>query len=236
MRHKIKSAIKYLLSLLGIGVLFPGERTLQGLRPYVLEFYQRQSTGILHIGANNGSEALHYSQLNLPVIWIEADPAIFKSLQDHLTRFPMQNALNVLLSDTNGPIDFFVTSNSGFSSSVHLLSQRGKDVWDIEVRESKRLNSLRFDDLVVPNLETFNFWVVDVQGHELQVLKGAEKSLLFVNWILVEVSTVPFYDNQCLFDEVDSWLESKGFYALYQPTQKHCEILYSRRPRNLKPQ
>jgi len=234
MKHRIKSAVNYVLSLFGISVLFPGERTLQGLRPYVFEFYQRQSTGILHIGANNGSEALSYSHLDLPVIWIEADPVIFKSLENHLTKFPKQNALNVLLSDTNGPVDFFVTSNSGFSSSVHPLSQKGKEIWEIEIRESKRLNSSRLDDLVVQNLEKFNFWVVDVQGHELQVLKGAEKSLSFANWILVEVSTESFYEDQCLFDEVDSWLESKGFYSLYQPNQAHCEILYSRRVRTMK--
>jgi FkbM family methyltransferase len=231
-KHFIKSLIKQVLALLGITAIFPGEHTAQGLRPLLIEFYQRQAKGIFHIGANTGAEATEYDRLKLPVIWVEADPNIFNILQERIKRYPKQIALNFLLSNKEARVEFFIANNSGQSSSVLPLSSIARSTWEVDSFESIFLNSYKLDNLRIDNLELFDFWVLDVQGHEMEVLIGAERSLNFAHWILIEISTVQYYEGQTLFHEVDLWLREHHFVPLYRPSGTHCEILYARRMEN----
>jgi FkbM family methyltransferase len=52
---------------------------------------------------------------------------------------------------------------------------------------------------------------VDVQGYELQVLKGARQALKHCAYVYVESSDVVLYEGQALFDEVKAFLEGEGF-------------------------
>lgn len=52
---------------------------------------------------------------------------------------------------------------------------------------------------------------VDVQGAELEVLRGAGSSLQFVDEVYVEASFVELYENQALADEVVCHLYGAGF-------------------------
>jgi FkbM family methyltransferase len=52
---------------------------------------------------------------------------------------------------------------------------------------------------------------VDVQGFELEVLLGAERSLRSVSWVLVEVSFAQLYHDQCTPDDLLNFLRDQGF-------------------------
>lgn len=52
---------------------------------------------------------------------------------------------------------------------------------------------------------------IDVQGNELDVLQGAERTLAVTEVVFVEVSLVVLYENQPLFRDVWSYLEERGF-------------------------
>lgn len=52
---------------------------------------------------------------------------------------------------------------------------------------------------------------IDVQGYEVQVLKGAQKTLASCEIVLVEVSTQRVYENSPLAHEVVSYLGERGF-------------------------
>ena len=47
----------------------------------------RNSKGILHVGAHRGSEAPVYEWFGKKVIWIEANPEIFKALKENLFKY-----------------------------------------------------------------------------------------------------------------------------------------------------
>lgn len=224
----MKICLRKILYTIGISIIFPGEHSVQGLRKYAIEFFQRQSKGILHIGASTGEEAPEYHRLNLPVLWIEADPETFEGLKVRLKRFPDQKAVNILLSDRDAEVDFFVTDNSGLSSSVHPLTSKGRQNFNIKNIQSKRLSANRMDSIKNIDFGVHDFWIIDVQGHELQVLKGAELTLKHAKWILIEISTLVFYENQSVFHEVHKWLVNQGFVLLYKPNSTHCEALYKR--------
>jgi FkbM family methyltransferase len=52
---------------------------------------------------------------------------------------------------------------------------------------------------------------IDVQGYELQVLKGARQALKHCTYVYVESSDIVLYEGQALFDEVKAFLEREGF-------------------------
>jgi hypothetical protein len=61
---------------------------------------------------------------------------------------------------------------------------------------------------------------LDVQGFELEALKGARRLLAAGSLaILAEVSFAPLYEGSCLYHEVATFLEAAGFtlYQLYYP-------------------
>jgi len=58
-----------------------------------------------------------------------------------------------------------------------------------------------------------DFLKLDVQGYELEVLKGCEASLDRVRVILTEVSLLDLHENVPLLHELTGWLGERGFVA-----------------------
>jgi hypothetical protein len=52
---------------------------------------------------------------------------------------------------------------------------------------------------------------IDVQGHEVQVLKGASESLKRTKYLLLEMANHSDYDNGAQYHEVDAHLRKLGF-------------------------
>ena len=71
----------------------------------------------------------------------------------------------------------------------------------------KKLNScLKKKDLQKPCLLK-----IDVQGYELEVLKGCQELLNCFDFIYIECSFVELYKKQPLYNEVNTWLKKKNF-------------------------
>lgn len=54
---------------------------------------------------------------------------------------------------------------------------------------------------------------LDVQGYELEVLKGAEQSLPHIRVILAEVNLLDIHQNVPLLAEIVSWLNERDWVA-----------------------
>jgi FkbM family methyltransferase len=54
---------------------------------------------------------------------------------------------------------------------------------------------------------------LDVQGYELEVLKGAAKSLAHAQAVLLEVSFIDMYQNNPLLHDVTAFMHERGFLA-----------------------
>jgi FkbM family methyltransferase len=55
---------------------------------------------------------------------------------------------------------------------------------------------------------------LDVQGFELEALRGAAQVLAGVDTVLTECSFVPFYEGQALFEDVRQFLQEHGFHLV----------------------
>jgi len=88
-------------------------------------------------------------------------------------------------------------------------------------KETSRVQTRRLDD--IKEIESIDFLKIDVQGGELDVLKGARRHLKNVTVIESVVEFLPMYKDQPLFAEVDQELRSQGFvFHTFQGTSGRC--------------
>lgn len=73
------------------------------------------------------------------------------------------------------------------------------------------IRTVGLDDFVTSNSLSPDFIKIDIQGAELDVFKGGERSLHGVLGIVSEVEFVPLYKNQPLFGDIQSFLSQSGF-------------------------
>jgi FkbM family methyltransferase len=189
-------------------------------------------SSVLHIGANRGQEAPYYESLGLKVLWIEADPEVEIELSENLKKFNNQKSIAALLLDEPGlKKEFKVFNNSGISSSIfNLAKNNGFEKLNLRVNEIKILETKTIDELYERlNIASYSHWILDVQGSELLVLKGASKSLEYCKSMTVEVSVRNVYDGGAKYNDVKDYLEGHGFFPLWEPDlDAHCEIVFLR--------
>lgn len=112
------------------------------------------------------------------------DPGIF-----HITHFD--------------PASSLFKANSEFLSQFVALPTMCNTISSFEVKTT------RLDDVF--EIADCDFLKIDVQGGELDVLRGAQKLLEKVVTIHCEVEFGPVYCDQPLFSEIDSFLRANGF-------------------------
>jgi FkbM family methyltransferase len=176
------------------------------------------SKGVLHIGAHEGQEANYYKDLGLRVMWVEAIPEKYKILKKRLLTFSEQKCVNALLGSQNQKnIKFFLSSNDSQSSSIYDFGNQVQ-VKNLIMVDSIELEMKRLDACFTRKIvSNYPHWVVDVQGAELEVLKGAGKLLDNCYSLQVEVTSRDYYRNGAIAQEVIDFLGAKGFVNL----QKH---------------
>jgi len=69
-----------------------------------------------------------------------------------------------------------------------------------ELVEMKKL-----DDFLFKN---YNFINMDVQGYEMEVLKGAEKTLENIDYLYCEVNRNEVYEGNAYIEEIDNYLSN----------------------------
>lgn len=194
------------------------------------------SKGIIHIGAHRGEEAPIYEWFGKKVLWFEANPFIFKDLEDNIFKYKHQFVYNELLLDEKKKnIEFFLSNNDFASSSIFNFGKlsEGKDsLWPekkLKMVKSIYLNSKSFDELILEkklNIENYNHWVIDTQGSELLFLKGAKNSLKYCKSIYVEVSNADVYKNGSEWIDVKNYLTSFGFEQITELNSEHADVLF----------
>ena len=201
-------------------------------------YYLYKSKGVLHIGAHRGSERFVYDWLGKEVTWIESNPKIFRELEKNLIEFKYQKSYEALLHSKNGEIvDFFLSSNDNASSSIYDFSKDFKDnklffqnkKRNIAMTGKIKLRTCTLDDLILKHdidIKKFNHWIIDVQGAELEVLKGAINSLKFCDSITVEVSTENFYEKGSKYDDVKEFLNEINFKVIKDPKRNHEDVVF----------
>ncbi len=78
-----------------------------------------------------------------------------------------------------------------------------------EIEDTWEVQTVRLDD--IKEAANADYLKIDVQGAELDVLRGAEKQLQTITFVHVEVEFVPIYRGQPLFADIDQFLRAHAF-------------------------
>lgn len=157
----------------------------------------------------------------------------FEPMEEHLLEFGKNtkelNRVSLFpfaLGATEETRMFYPTSFSDASGFLPL-NDEGRQLWCIQ-NETPRVMEVQTLDAVIAtkSLPPPDLIKLDVQGFELEVLKGASNNLKHARWVLTEVSFKPFYDGQVLFSELAGFLSQRGFevYAMGQ-SMRACQPL-----------
>lgn len=181
-----------------------------------LFFESMEFDTVLDIGANKGQFAEYLrKQIKFKKTILSFEPlsSAFSVLSKKALKDPHWHAFNFALGDINSKKEINISGNSHSSSLLdmlpkHLDSAPDSKFIDKEWVEIKTLDSLKGK---ISELKGNVFLKIDTQGFEKQVLTGAKTSLEFINSIQLEVSLVPLYHGEPIFQEVHDLLTKLGY-------------------------
>jgi FkbM family methyltransferase len=180
------------------------------------EKYKLDITGVIQVGAHYGEE-FESTWLNEPsikyILLFEPDPDNFKVLKSKTDNVKTDKTFYVVDRGL-GPFScemtmYKETSNNGQSNSV-LKPKVHLEAFPHIVFNNKTTIKIEPLDKYECSKD-FNFLSIDVQGFELEVLRGARKTLKNIQWIMLEVNRAETYENCAQIDEVDEFLAKYNF-------------------------
>lgn len=173
--------------------------------------------GVIHVGAHFGQENELYNELGIKnKIFFEPLNSNFSTLVEQIGNEDGTILVKKALGNQKKQIEMFVeSSNKGMSSSIlepklHIR-QFPNIVFDKrEIVEMDRLDDLEFD------YSPYNMMNIDVQGYELEVLKGSINTLKNIDYLVVEINSAELYQGCPLFGDIQKFLESNGLTCIDQ--------------------
>ena len=135
---------------------------------------------IIDIGANIGQYSIAVKSFfpKAELYSVEPDPNVFKLLMNNTKSLKSITTYNYALASKTGSIDFYV--NKEFSEWSSIIKQ-GYNVNKIRVKAIK-------GDTLFANLKYIDLLKIDVEGAELEVIRGLVKTLKKSKYLLIELS------------------------------------------------
>ncbi|BAY92039.1 MULTISPECIES: FkbM family methyltransferase [unclassified Tolypothrix] len=171
----------------------------------LLEFQPNQ---IFDVGAHQGD----FAQCCLK-IWPQVKISCFEALEHRVVQLQKMATVNSAIQVFPGllgaeELDKVALNESETASSIL--------VENIPQNFPISFHQMRTVDQIVQNYFGGcgpDLLKLDVQGYELEVLKGAEKSLPTIKAILAEVNLLDIHENVPLFAEIIAWLNERDWVA-----------------------
>jgi FkbM family methyltransferase len=176
-----------------------------------------RATVVLDVGANVGQfgDEVLRGGFDGTIISFEAVPGTHRLLARHASARSDRwlVAPCAALGRARGEITINVSANSVSSSILPMRAAHLDAAPNSKYIDAQTVPVERLDDLAAPLLPVDGpvFLKIDTQGYELEVLRGAEKTIDRTVAIQVELSLAPMYDGAPTFLEMVGYLQDKGF-------------------------
>ena len=184
---------------------------------------------IIDIGSNKGQFIMLIEQF-FPNKIIHSFEPINEMLEKQKNFFKFKKNIffhNFALGSEALEREFFITKRMDSSSffKINTANTKGYNNSSYKINEHRKINIKTLDE-VLHNKEIIQpvLIKIDVQGFELEVLKGSEKILKKTNYLLIEVSNYEMYQKQPLKDEIISFLKERDFSIIKQGPPTNTEV------------
>jgi FkbM family methyltransferase len=179
---------------------------------------------IYDVGANRGSTILEFLK-HFPLSRIIAFEPVAALCDEMKKLFSLNQHIkieNFGISDSSGQLTFYI--NQSIDTSSFLPSKKTGLNSDPQVKNIQQLTvavKTIEESFVQNNLTQIHILKLDIQGSELNALKGAERLLIEkkIDLIYTEAYFIQQYVDQPLFPEIAMYLLSRGYHLqdIYNP-------------------
>ena len=175
----------------------------------LLNKYENKISGFIQVGAHVGQQVESFLRIkNTNIYLFEPNIQALEKLKKYENEHRVK-IFNFGLGNDNTTLQFFTSSNKdGVSSSILRPKLHEKYFPEVKFHKNESIKIKKFSSLEKID---GNFLVIDVQGYELEVLKGFEDKIKNIDFIFSEISIVKFYENNTLVSELDKFLRKKNF-------------------------
>ena len=218
----IKNFIRVLLDKAGVQLTL--KKNLWYMDAYAVQkkIIDRKNPVIFDVGASEGSVVQLYKSIypGASIHAFEPQPDSFAVLRKRVSGFEEVSCNNMALSDVRGEATFYKTQN--YASSSLLPSIRSESFVDEHTTLAEKYN-VELDTLdhytESRSIETIDILKMDVQGNELNILKGGRELLKSgrIKVIYSEVWFIAAYDKQPFYEDIAIYLREFGYlpFGLY---------------------
>ena len=98
------------------------------------------------------------------------------------------------------------TANQGQSNSLLKPKKHLEQYAWIQFHKTEKVNVYRLDNLIFERKD-YNFLNMDIQGYELEALKGAKQTLKSIDYVYTEVNRDEVYENCARVEQLDFFLK-----------------------------
>ncbi|MFC1571233.1 FkbM family methyltransferase [Candidatus Margulisiibacteriota bacterium] len=184
-------------------------RTRQLLRSYGVDL-------VIDVGANVGQFAQQIRKdvgYSGKIVSFEPLSSAFQQLKQKQKEDPQWEVFNCALGDFEGKKGINIAGDSYSSSILTMLSSHIN-----AAPESRRIGREEIEIQMLDSI--FNeissghkhiYLKIDTEGFESKVIKGAEKSLKYIDTVQMEMSLTRLHEDECLFPELYSLMSGKGY-------------------------
>lgn len=174
----------------------------------------REYKTVLDIGASDGSSARILREYfpTAEIHSFEPLKSSYEKLLRNMAGDKRFHAYNMALGEREEETEIY-HSDSEASSSLLSMASLHKVLYPGSATHTKERISVRQLDTILSgtDLEKPLLVKIDVQGFENRVIRGGAKTLREADTIVIENSFVTLYENQALFGEIHTLLQSLGF-------------------------
>mgnify|MGYP001301683547 CR=1 FL=1 len=203
------------------------------LIPFKNLLINKKIKGIIHIGAHELEEMKDYLKKGINrIIWVEANPEKYKYIEKKIQKFNLMDLAKIAAGSKERNTKLNI-ANNGQSSSILEFGTHAKSYPNIYYTSQISVPEMPIDkwiDINIKDRKNYNFINIDIQGYELEALKGMRKQIKFADYIYLEVNFKEVYKNCCNLEKIDDFLKKFNFHRVgtYRTIKGWGDAIYTK--------